>query len=119
MARKYRALAKIVCTIILIGISGNACSRSPAPVSVPQGALAGDLLVEPCAFNAGPRTYQADCGRLIVRENRNLAASRLIALPITRIHAARDPANEPIFFLDGGPGESLNMRFKPPALLLE
>jgi pimeloyl-ACP methyl ester carboxylesterase len=45
------------------------------------------------------------------------ADSRLIALPITRIHATT-AAVEAIVFLDGGPGEKLNLRFKPPPALL-
>ena len=56
------------------------------PVSVPAGAQAGDLILKPCTLRA-PRTaaYAADCGTLVVPENRADPQSRLIALPVTRI----------------------------------
>jgi hypothetical protein len=45
-----------------------------------------------------------------VPENRSNPNSRLIALPITRIHAVSDNPREPIFWFAGGPG-SKNMGF--------
>jgi pimeloyl-ACP methyl ester carboxylesterase len=77
---------------------------------VPHGAKADSLTVEPCTFDteAGPRP--ADCGTLVVAENRANPASNLIALPVVRIRAGAQPAGEPIFRLGGGPGLS-NMDF--------
>jgi len=54
--------------------------------------------------------YAAECGTLIVPENRNDPGSRLIALPVKRIPASGDAAAEPIFWLTGGPGTS-NMSY--------
>src|SRR5262249_33811117 len=54
--------------------------------------------------------YAADCGTLVVRENRHDPRSRLIALPVTRIHARTDHPRGPIFRLQGGPGLT-NMQF--------
>ncbi len=53
----------------------------------------------------------ADCGTLVVPENRHDPHSRLIALPITRIraHSSAHPG-APIFRLQGGPGIT-NMDF--------
>ena len=92
----------------------TACASPTVPLAVPENAKSGDVLLEPC--KDGER--EADCGSLIVPENPDKADSRLIALPITRIHATGGNPTEPIFFLDGGPGEALNMRFDPPAALL-
>jgi pimeloyl-ACP methyl ester carboxylesterase len=102
-----------------IGLLLTACAGpAPAQVAVPAGATAGEMRLEPCAFNVGSHPYLADCGVLVVPENRSRADSRLIALPITRIHASGNSPSEPIVFLDGGPGEERNLRFKPsPALL--
>ena len=52
----------------------------------------------------------ADCGTLVVPENRASSKSRLIALPVTRILARSPHPLAPIFYLNGGPGET-NMTF--------
>ena len=70
------------------------------------GAAAGDLSVEPCSHLARDVEYAAECGTLVVPENRNDEGSRLIALPVKRIPAARPSDAEPIFYLNGGPGTS-------------
>ena len=54
--------------------------------------------------------YAADCGTLVVPENRADPQSRLIALPVTRIRARSAHPAEPIFRLEGGPGVT-NMEF--------
>jgi hypothetical protein len=54
--------------------------------------------------------YPAECGTLIVPENRYDETSRLIALPVKRILASGDAPDEPIFHLTGGPGMS-NMAY--------
>jgi len=75
-------------------------------VSVPRGAHAGQLQLHSCRY-AGAR---ADCGTLVVRENRHDPHSRLIALPVTRVRARSEPG-VPIFRLQGGPGIT-NMSFE-------
>ncbi len=86
-------------------------------MTVPAGAHAGDFFAAPCTVKIDGSPYAADCGTLVVSENRADPAARLIALPVKRIHAARPAPAEPIFQLDGGPGSS-NMNFSPPAWLL-
>ena len=54
--------------------------------------------------------YRADCGTLVVPENRADPRSRLIALPVTRILARSSHPLAPIFHLNGGPGIT-NMTF--------
>ena len=55
-------------------------------------------------------SYAADCGTLVVPENRANPQSRLIALPVTRIRARSEHPGEPVFRLEGGPGVT-NMKF--------
>lgn len=51
--------------------------------------------------------YPADYGTLIVKENRNNRRSRLINIPIIRVKSLNtDSIQNPIFLLNGGPGES-------------
>ena len=82
------------------------CGSKDAPVPVvPEGAQAGDLVgLQPCTYKAGEKEYSADCGTLVVPENRSDPDSRLIALPVIRVRALSNDPSEPIFYLQGGPG---------------
>ena len=105
--------ARIV-ALVLIGltIAGLAYLRF-APddrVSVPKGAQAGDLVLDPCTYATEDGGYDADCGTLVVSENPADPQSRLIALPVTRIRALSQHPKEPVFRLEGGPGIT-NMQF--------
>jgi pimeloyl-ACP methyl ester carboxylesterase len=84
---------------------------------VPRGAEAGELRLEPCQFKAAGRPYTAECGTLVVPENRGNSYSRLIALPVIRLRATSDAQAEPVFRLAGGPGLS-NLKLKPRDWLL-
>src|SRR3972149_6784511 len=94
--------ARIV-ALVLIGLAvfGLAYLRlaPDASVSVPNGAQAGDLTLESCTYATEDGSYAADCGTLVVPENRANPQSQLIALPVTRIHAKSDHAAEPLFRL--------------------
>jgi len=83
-----------------------------AAVSVPRGAKAGGLTLKPCSYKTEKGSYKADCGTLVVRENRADPRSRLIAVPVKRIRALSRSgrSTEPIFRLQGGPGVT-NMQF--------
>ena len=81
------------------------------PVSVPSGAHAGQLKLHSCHYATEKGGYAADCGTLVVPENRADPQSRLIALPVTRIRARSAHRGAPIFRLEGGPGLT-NMKFK-------
>jgi pimeloyl-ACP methyl ester carboxylesterase len=108
----FIALAATVLSLILM-----ACGGSATALTVPAGAKPGELTVEPCTFKADVGEYAADCGTLVVPENRAKADSRLIALPVIRVRATGNNPAEPIFWLTGGPGQN-NMKHKPPAWLL-
>lgn len=86
-------------------------------ITVPVGARDGDVFLEPCNFKTKTGSYKADCGTLVVSENRLKANSRMLALPVISIRAGSSSPRAPIFYLGGGPGVS-NLRFMPPAELL-
>src|ERR1700722_15933631 len=105
-----RIVALLVTIVLLTGLTYLGVSSSPETVSVPQGAHAGQLTMHPCTYPTENGTYRADCGTLVVPENRADPRSRLIALPVTRILARSSHPFAPIFHLNGGPGIT-NMTF--------
>jgi pimeloyl-ACP methyl ester carboxylesterase len=105
-----RIAALLVTVILLTGLTYVRVSSSPETVSVSQGAQAGQLTMHPCTYPTENGGYRADCGTLVVPENRADPRSRLIALPVTRILARSPHPLAPIFRLNGGPGET-NMTF--------
>jgi pimeloyl-ACP methyl ester carboxylesterase len=104
-----RAVALAVIAALIVGLVYIGLQDADT-VSVPSGAKAGDLILEPCTYATENGHYPADCGTLVVPENRADPDSRLIALPVTRIRAGSINAREPIFRLEGGPGVT-NMVF--------
>ncbi|MDQ7909489.1 alpha/beta hydrolase [Phytohabitans sp. ZYX-F-186] len=104
-----RAVALAVIGLLALGLVYIGWSGHSRP-AVPDGAHAGDLALEPCAYETDGGSRAADCGTLVVPENRRDPDSRLIALPVVRVRATAGPAAEPVFRLVGGPGQS-NMDF--------
>ena len=98
---------------IAVAVAGLAHIRSGHPAgyaAVPDGAHAGQLELKPCTYPTEKGDVKADCGTLVVPENRADPKSRLIAVPVTRIRSRSPIPAEPIFRLEGGPGRS-NMEF--------
>src|SRR3954470_14646773 len=103
----------IALLVIAVAIAGLAHVRSAHPAgwaAVPAGAHAGRLSLEPCTYPTEKGDVRADCGTLVVPENRADPKSRLIALPVTRIRSRSPHPAQPIFRLEGGPGKT-NMDF--------
>src|SRR6478735_4391293 len=96
--------------LLTLGLGYLHFSGGSTSVSVPAGAHAGQLTLNSCTYNTEKGAYRADCGTLVVPENRADPQSRLIALPVTRIRARSAHPAEPIFRLEGGPGLT-NMSF--------
>ncbi len=105
-----RITALSVTLVLLTGLVYLGVSSSPMTVSVPQGSHAGQLTMHPCTYATENGSYRADCGTLVVAENRADPRSRLIALPVTRVLARSSHPLAPIFRLNGGPGIT-NMTF--------
>src|SRR5580704_10276983 len=105
-----RIVALLVTIVLLSGLTYLGVSSGPETVAVSQGAHAGQLSMHPCTYPAENGSYRADCGTLVVPENRADPRSRLIALPVTRILARSSRPLAPVFHLNGGPGIT-NMTF--------
>jgi len=105
-----RSVALVVIGVMLLGLAYLRFAPGAAAVSVPQGAHAGQLTMHACTYATEQGAMPADCGTLVVPENRASSKSRLIALPVTRILARSSHPLAPIFHLNGGPGTT-NMTF--------
>jgi pimeloyl-ACP methyl ester carboxylesterase len=118
MKTKYLLIVLAFLTaLILVGCG----AKESAPVAVPAGAQAGDLVeLKECEFqsNSSKTKYAAECGTLVVPENWDKPDSRLIALPVTHIPASGSNHAEPVFILHGGPGLS-NFSWMPPDWLFQ
>ncbi len=105
-----RIVALALIALLVGGLAFIRFAPDGGSVSVPDGATAGDLVLEDCEYATEDGAYKGDCGTLVVPENRHDPGSRLIALPVTRIRATSAGPAEPIFRLEGGPGGT-NMEF--------
>src|SRR4051794_13111862 len=99
-----RCAALVVIALAVAGLAYLRVATGADPVSVPSGAHPGELALHPCRYATEDGSYRADCGTLVVRENRHRVDSRLIALPVPRIRARSAPPGLPILRLQGGPG---------------
>src|SRR2546425_6609978 len=105
-----RIIALALISLTTLGLAYLHFSGGSDSVSVPSGAHAGQLKLRACHYATENGSYRADCGTLVVPENRHNAHSRLIAVPVTRIRARSANPGAPIFRLEGGPGIS-NLKF--------
>ena len=109
MSRTLTAARVVAVALIALGTLGLAYlhfALRDDSVSVPSGAKAGALRLHSCHYGTEDGSLPADCGTLVVRENRHDPGSRLIALPVTRIRARSAHPGAPVFRLQGGPGIS-------------
>src|SRR5438067_3463851 len=106
-----RIIALAFISLTALGLAYLHFSGGKDSVSVPSGAHAGQLKLHACRYATENGSYRADCGTLVVAENRRSAHSRLIAIPVTRIRARSANPGVPVFRLQGGPGKT-NMQFK-------
>lgn len=124
----HRHAARHVVTLVL-GLTSElavitteaapALTDFPVVTRAPTGSASGDLSLAPCRFRieADGRNYDAECGTLVVPENRRKEGGRLISLPVVRIPAlGADPA-EPVFWFQGGPGGSNLMSYPTDGIL--
>jgi pimeloyl-ACP methyl ester carboxylesterase len=109
-ATRARVVALVLIVLVGVGLAYVSLSAGDTTVSVPPGAQAGELTLEPCTYPTEDGAHQADCGTLVVDENRTAADSQLIALPVVRIRARAADPGVPVVWLEGGPGQS-NMTF--------
>ncbi len=113
-----RIVALALIGLAVLGLGYLRFAHAADSVSVPKGTHAGELILEPCGYATENGSYDADCGTLVVPENRADPQSRLIALPVTRIRARSEHPGEPVFRLEGGPGLT-NMKFENASRLAD
>ncbi len=118
-----RARSMSIFWFLLAALLLTSCGgpRGAPAVSLPDEARAGELsAMSACQYQPadGKMKYAAECGTLVVPENWDKADSRLIALPIVRIASTSPNPAEPVFYLQGGPGQS-NFSWAPPDWLLQ
>ncbi|MGH3337577.1 MAG: hypothetical protein ACRDPL_01925, partial [Propionibacteriaceae bacterium] len=99
MFTRPRVAALALIALLVAGLAYLRFAPDSSSISVPEGAKAGDLILEPCDYPTEIGNYAAECGTLVVPETRADPQSRLIALPITRILAKSEHPREPIFVL--------------------
>jgi pimeloyl-ACP methyl ester carboxylesterase len=110
IATPARIVALALIAVLLGGLAYLRVGQGTPSISVPAGAKAGNLSLQRCAYATQKGNYRADCGTLVVPENRADPRSRLIALPVIRIRSRSDRPAQAIFRLNGGPGLT-NMKF--------
>jgi RND superfamily putative drug exporter len=111
--RRRLGVSRIVSLVLLGAVALGLAYLRFSPdhkVTVPTGAKAGDLVLHSCSYGTEKGSYKADCGTLVVPENRADPRARLIALPVVRIRARSAHPGTPVFRLQGGPGIT-NMQF--------
>ncbi|MGD8626259.1 MAG: alpha/beta hydrolase [Anaerolineae bacterium] len=112
-----RATWLILFLAVAAGLLAACGGPEGTEVSIPPGAEVGDLVLAPCTLSQAGVELAADCGVLVVPENRDNPGSWPIALPVRRFRAEGEAPVEPIFWFAGGPGNS-NLNFWPgPGLL--
>jgi RND superfamily putative drug exporter len=113
-----RITGLLLIAILALGLAYVKASSGGDKVTVPAGAKAGQLSLHPCQYGTDAGRYAADCGTLIVPENRAKPGSRLIGVKVIRIKARSVHPAAPVFRLQGGPGGT-NMKFATASRLAE
>ena len=118
MTTRPLMLALAISATLLAGCKQQAAS-SPATGEAAKLRTLGSLPFKPCSL-ASPlpngEPMEAQCTTLAVPEDRSKQGGRTIALNIAWIppRNTSDPADDPVFFLAGGPGQAAVATF--PAL---
>lgn len=102
-----------LCCAILIGCGSVAIIKE-----VPSHLKPGKLYLAPKTVEIADREFDTEEGFLVVNENPSDTLSRKNMLPVLRIRSASKNPSEPIFWLNGGPGQS-NVSYSRLSSLLE
>src|ERR1044072_5131941 len=105
-----RVVALLVIAAVIAGLGYARLAHPAGWAAVRWGAHAGHLDLKRCMYETGRGDAPPDCGPLVVPENRGDPASRLIALPVTRVRSRSPHPARPPFRLEGGRGK-LKMTF--------
>jgi pimeloyl-ACP methyl ester carboxylesterase len=95
--------------VFFIAITAMACGCGDRQAEYPEPSAHsydGAFVSTASTIKSGPTEYATDLGTITVAENRSKVTTRLIHLPVLRIHSLSKHPREPIFCLSGGPGQS-------------
>lgn len=104
-----RALAPLALLLI-------ACGGRPASTITSHEATAEDPKYEACELVTQTGTLEAECGTLVVPEDRGAPEGARLRLPMQRKRATERAGGVPLFYLGDGPGVS-NFQLWVPASL--
>ncbi|MFC4070469.1 hypothetical protein [Actinoplanes subglobosus] len=107
-----RRISIVVLVAVMAGL-GLLNVWPEATFEVPEGGFS----LRDCDYEVETGTVAADCGTIVVPENRRDPGSGRIALPVIRIRATGPVTGAPIFRLNGGPGAT-NLEFPQAARLI-
>jgi uncharacterized membrane protein YdfJ with MMPL/SSD domain/pimeloyl-ACP methyl ester carboxylesterase len=113
-----RITGLVLIAIVALALAYVKLASGGDKVSVPARAKAGQLALHPCHYGTKRGSYAADCGTLIVPENRTEPGSRLIGVKVIRIKALSAHPGAPVFRLQGGPGVT-NLKFADASRLAQ
>lgn len=118
---QYKALTLLIaiCAVSMLYIAAVNKRHVNLGTTLISNAKEGEIFLTSCDIflEGDDKSYEGDCGTLIVRENRENTNSRLIPLPVRRIRALSDTPTEPIFWFEGGPGGPNTMIYQTDGLL--
>ena len=118
MKRLFSRSIAALSTWVAVSACGRAGEpRYPAPEEV-AGAALGELVSRPAQVEVGGKLYDAEFGTLTVLEDRAKPEGRRIQLPVVRVHSTSSERTEPVFLLEGGPGQT-NIPTRPPSWVLD
>ncbi len=92
----------LFCFLALFQFS-SVTAQSEFP-DVSDNVKAGTVIKHLTKFKAGDKFVDAECGYVIVPENRNIPNSNLIKVAFVRFKSKLSKSLPPVFFLGGGPG---------------
>ena len=89
---------RIVISLLVFLLVATGCSSTTIEYPKPANDTGNESFISRAdVFKHGDKNYSADYGTLTVKENRSNPDSRLINIPIIRIHARTKNSNDPIF----------------------
>jgi pimeloyl-ACP methyl ester carboxylesterase len=122
-----KIITNTIIPLIILILLASCSTANPIP-SFEKGEILkkGDFVIKKGIYKnkinaAYPKKIIADYMTLAVKENRNKTDSKIITLPVIRLRSFSKQPKEPIFILNGGPGQSnilINVWKKFPLLWL-
>ncbi|MDC1161871.1 alpha/beta fold hydrolase [Tenacibaculum sp.] len=102
----------IIIPLIILILFASCSSVNPIPHFEKEKILkGGDFVIKKGVYKnkintTYPKKIIADYMTVAVKENRNKKGSKIITLPVVRLRSFSKQPKEPIFILNGGPGQS-------------